>query len=372
MTAIMGYADLLYERGDIDLAPPERIDAICTIQKNSHHLLNIINDILDVSKIEAGKMTVELLPCNVRQLVAEVESLMRQRAEDKQLTFVVEYQGMIPERIQTDATRLKQILVNLVGNAIKFTGKGSVQLIVRFIDGAAPRLEVDVVDSGIGIMPEQQCQLFKPFSQADNSTTRRFGGTGLGLSISRRLAEMLGGGLVIADSRIGQGSTFRLSIATGDLTGVARISPAEKTPRHHEKASPEALSSLAGSHLLLAEDGLDNQRLIRCLLERAGATVETVDNGRKACDRVLKSSPDDRAYDVILMDMQMPEMDGYEATTFLRSSGYGAPILALTAHSMADDRQKCIAAGCDDYVSKPIDRHLLFATIAKYLMPVPS
>jgi signal transduction histidine kinase/ActR/RegA family two-component response regulator len=375
MTAILGYAELLYETGDIGRAPLQRLDAIRTIQNNSHHLLNVINDILDVSKIEAGKMTAELLPCQVTQLVNDVESLMRHRAESKQLIFTIEYEGTIPEHIRTDATRFKQILVNLVGNAIKFTEQGSIRVIIRFCDGATPRLEIDVIDSGIGIPADRQARLFEPFVQADNSMSRRFGGTGLGLTISRQLAEMLGGGLIIFYSQPGQGTVFRLWIGSGDVTGVTRIWPAvlaERQSRLSVCQASQETKSIAGARVLLAEDGMDNQRLIRFLLERAGAVVEMVDNGKKACDLALTSSLDGCRYDVILMDMQMPVMDGYEATTHLRASGYDAPIIALTAHVMADDRQKCIAAGCDDYIAKPIDRQVLIATIAAHLVPHPE
>jgi signal transduction histidine kinase/CheY-like chemotaxis protein len=369
LTAIMGYAEVLYELGDISRAPQQRLDAIRAIERNSQHLLLIINDVLDISKIEAGKATIEILPCDVVQLIADIESLMRQRAESKQLPLIIQYDGPIPEFVRTDATRFRQIVVNLLGNAIKFTSQGSVRVVVRFRDGSTPTLEVEVIDSGIGISADAQAQLFQPFVQADSSTTRRFGGTGLGLAISRQLAELLGGSLILADSQPERGSTFRLSISTGDVNGVARIVPSsnsKQAPRPSELVAPKVVMTLVGVHVLVAEDGVDNQRLVRYLLERAGATVEMVDDGKQACDRILQPSSDCPPVHVILMDMQMPVMDGYAATRHLRAAGCDVPILALTAHAMADDRQKCIAAGCDDYVSKPIDRKEMIATISRY------
>ncbi len=369
MTAILGYTELLYETGDIQRAPAERLDAIRTIQHNSQHLLKVINDILDFSKIEAGRMTAEVLPCDPTRIISEVESLMHHRAESKGLALTAEYQGAIPERIQTDPTRFKQILINLLSNAIKFTDQGSVRLVTRICDGPRPTLEVDVIDHGIGIAPDRRAQLFEPFVQADNSMSRRFGGTGLGLTISKRLAETLGGSLIIASSQPGQGTIFRLAVPTGDLIGVARIMPnalVERPSQDDQVTVSHNRTALAGARLLLAEDGVDNQRLILHLLRHAGADVDMVDNGKKACDLAKATLQDGRCYDAVLMDMQMPEMDGYEATTHLRASGYEAPIVALTAHAMVDDRQKCLSAGCDDYIAKPIDRHLLISTIAKY------
>ncbi len=413
MTAILGFADLLHDEldwGTPDLIPTgdpvraRRLEALETIHRNGEYLLNIINDILDLSKIEAGKLEVERLRCSPFELLADIQSLMRVRADGKHLAFDIEVIGPIPETIQTDPTRLRQILINLLGNAIKFTDTGSVRLIVRLekapdAQGAAdptdtpvgrgesgdtstPRdhkafLQFDVVDTGVGMTAEQAAKLFRPFVQADTSTTRQFGGTGLGLAISRRLAEMLGGDITVVETRSGCGTRFRVTIDTGPLDGVKLL----KDPRHallvkaQTPASPvlPMASERLDCRILLAEDGPDNQRLISYLLTKAGAQVTLAGNGREAVDKAMAAMRGRREtdppypFDVILMDMQMPVMDGYEATRTLRRQGYTAPIIALTAHAMTGDCEKCLTAGCNGYATKPIDRKKLIATIKEQL-----
>ncbi len=225
MTAILGFADLLLEDGDVTKNPERRIDAARTIQRNGDHLLSIINDILDLSKIESGKLTFDFLDCSPQTIVEDVVSLMRVRSNAKGIALQFSYETQLPRTINSDPTRLRQILVNLVGNAIKFTEVGGVKLIVRLVGGETPRLEFDVVDTGTGVSAEQQANLFQPFSQADTSTTRKFGGTGLGLAISKRLSELLGGDVSIIESIPGVGSRFRLTIATGPLSGVELVTP---------------------------------------------------------------------------------------------------------------------------------------------------
>jgi signal transduction histidine kinase/ActR/RegA family two-component response regulator len=370
MTAILGYADVLLEEGDLSRAPEKRIEAICTIQRNGHHLLQIINDILDLSKIEAGKMTVESTACSPTQLLADVESLMRVRADAKGLALEFRCAGELPEAIQSDPTRLRQILVNLVGNAIKFTEQGSVRIIARWVRGTSPRLEFDVVDSGVGMTEEQSRQLFQAFSQADASTTRRFGGTGLGLVISKRLAAILGGDIWLVATAPDVGTTFRLSLTVGSVPEV-KTTPAVRKPipRINDKlpvAAEDWLDRLAGVRLLLAEDGLDNRRLIAFVLQKSAADVVTVENGQMAVEEAEAAWHAGRPFDVILMDMQMPVMDGYQAVALLRAKDYRLPIIALTAHAMAGDRERCLAVGCDDYVSKPIDRARLIEQTAAW------
>jgi signal transduction histidine kinase/ActR/RegA family two-component response regulator len=370
MTAILGYADVLLEEGDLSQAPDSRIDAICTIKRNGDHLLRIINDILDLSKIEAGKMTVESLFCSPVQLLADVESLMRVRADSKGLDFRVECPGELPETIRSDPTRLRQILVNLVGNAVKFTDRDSVRVIARLVRGERSLLEFDVIDSGVGLTREQTERLFKAFSQADASTTRSFGGTGLGLVISKRLAEMLGGDITIVETQPGVGTTFRLTLSLGSLTNVKMVSVEggmSKLIRQKAPPSPDSSSGqLTGCRILLAEDGLDNQRLIAFVVQKSGAQVVTVENGQMAVDQALAAEEQGNPFQVILMDMQMPVMDGYQAVALLRAKRYCRPIIALTAHAMTGDREKCIAMGCDDYATKPIDRSKLIETIAAW------
>jgi signal transduction histidine kinase len=373
MTAILGYVDFL--AGQLD--QPEHLEALNIIRRNGDHLLTVINDILDLSKIEAGKFQVERRACSPAAVAAEVVSLMRVRARGKGLGLELEFAGPLPETVLTDMARLRQILLNLVGNAVKFTETGSVRIIVRLADrdGLEPRLVYEVVDTGIGITAAQIDSLFRPFQQAEASTSRKFGGTGLGLAISKRLATFLGGDINVR-SEPGEGSTFALTIDPGPLAGVALLEhPSEAIAA--PAASPARGRPLPrlDCRILLAEDGVDNQRFISFLLKKAGAEVTTVENGRKAMEMALASFPgwgrrhDDLRlpFDVILMDMQMPVMDGYEATRRLRDEGYAGPIIALTAHAMADDRQKCLGAGCDDYATKPIDRAALLNLIAAML-----
>ncbi len=376
MTAILGYAELLFQEGDISRAPEGRVKAIKTVQRNGEHLLGLINDILDLSKIEAGKLSVETIPCSPVAIVTDVVELMKVRSQAKSIGLCVEYEGLIPETIQSDPTRIRQVLVNLVGNAIKFTTAGEVRIVVRLLDGSVPKLEFDVVDSGIGMTAEQMDRLFKPFSQADTSMSRQFGGTGLGLTISRRLAEYLGGDVAIVESRPGVGTRFRLSIETGSIDGVRLAAIGHQEPKRTSttsRLSPiDGSLSIEGCQILVAEDGSDNQKLIGHLLKKAGATATIVENGQLAVDAALAAENLGQPFDVVIMDMQMPVLDGYKATTLLREKGYRRPILALTAHAMDGDRERCLAAGCDDFATKPIDRNRLFDQIAQWKNATPA
>lgn len=374
MTAIMGYADILLDEEESQPTSPQRVTAVQTIQRNCDHLLGIINDILDLSKIEAGKLTTESIAYSPAAIVDEVCTLIRVRAIAKGISLDAEFPTPLPETILTDPTRVRQILVNLVGNAVKFTEIGGVRLIVSLQSGPEPKLVFDVIDTGIGISQEQQQRLFTPFCQADSSTTRTFGGTGLGLTISKRLAAILGGDVALIQSHPGVGACFRLSIATGALDGITLIDTGSgdgqySLPRDAE-ALPADADALAGMRILLAEDGPDNQRLISFLLRKTGAEVAIVENGQRAVEAALDAVAAGQAFHLILMDMQMPVMDGYDATVHLRASGYTAPIVALTAHAMKGDRERCLAAGCDDYATKPIDRTRLVSLITTQCLAV--
>ncbi len=367
MTAILGYAELLANDGDRSQAPQHRLDCVDTIRRNGEHLLSIINDILDLSKIEAGRMQVESLPLQSAQLVQDVLSLMAVKAKAKGLELRARFENAIPRSIHSDPTRLRQILVNLVGNAIKFTELGSVELTIHWLPGDTPLLRIAVVDTGIGIEAGQLAHLFGAFMQADASITRKHGGTGLGLSISRRLAETLGGGITV-QSTPGQGSVFTLTVATGRVMGEPMHAPGPVTIQATVSsiASPAANRvALAGVRILLAEDGPDNVRLITHHLRKAGAVVQAVGNGRLAVEAFTKDGSLDGPlqeplpFDLLLSDMQMPELDGYAAIRLLRSKGCGLPIIALTAHAMAGDRERCIEAGCNAYAAKPIDAAVL-------------
>lgn len=367
MTAILGFTDQML---DPAISETEKQDAILTIRRNGEHLLQILNDILDISKIEAGKLETERIRCSPIEIVEDVKKLMQVRAEAKQLRLLTRHAWPLPEWIESDPTRLKQILVNLVANAIKFTDVGEIRLTVRAqrAESSLTELCFEVSDTGIGMTSEQIHALFRPFTQADSSTTRRFGGTGLGLTISKRLAEMLGGNIAV-ESESGQGSTFSLTISAGNLEGAPLLQgPEQATPRGMAaEVHPEAPPAPLNCRILLAEDGPDNQRLIVAILRKAGAEVRVVENGFLAVKAARAARLEGRPFDAILLDMQMPVMDGYQAAGLLRGMGGGAPIIALTAHAMDTDRQKCLDAGCQDYVSKPINRRVLIETIRKQL-----
>ena len=373
MTAIIGFAETLKEGcpGQCQFGSGPQREHADTIVRNGHYLIEIVNDILDLSKVEAGRLAVERIPFRLAALLAEVESLVGVRSQAKGVPLTLSQEGLLPEIIQSDPTRLRQILINVLGNAVKFTEVGEVRLEVRLQQSARgePLLELDAVDTGLGMTDGQVARLFEPFSQADASTTRRHGGTGLGLAISQRLANALGGDVTLVDTTPGLGSRFRVSVMTGPLDGVALrddivitrcVQPSAQT-------TPGGAPTLPPCRILLAEDGPDNQRLIAHLLKKAGATVTVVENGRLAVDAAQAGVNADAPYDVILMDMQMPEMDGYEATRFLRQTGYSAPIIALTAHAMREDRQKCLEAGCDEHATKPVDRKALLETLARHI-----
>lgn len=372
MTAILGFTDLLV--GDFAQDPEASVKAVQTIQSNATHLVTIINDILDVSKIEAGQLVIEEIETDPIAILSDVSELVTPRAHGKGIEIETRCDSPIPERIVSDPTRLRQVLLNLVGNAIKFTEVGSVEVCAS-CDAEARRLLFRVHDTGIGMTREQVEGItrFEAFTQADTTTTRRFGGTGLGLRISNALARMLGGTLTI-QSQLGTGSIFEFSIATGDLEGVEmREYSRESMQRQHaqrqdlERATKEKKqrpTPLSGMNILLVEDGPDNQRLITYHLMKAGAHVSVCENGKHALE--FFESELSETTDVVLMDMQMPELDGYSATKILRERGCTLPIIALTAHAMDGDRQKCLDAGCCDCMSKPIDKKALIACCASY------
>ena len=365
MTAILGFSEMLMEKLDRE----EDIEYVATVKRNGEYLLGIINGILDLSKIEAGKFEIKRSACSPLKVVSDVAALMRIRADGKNLPLRVEYVGAIPQTIQCDATQLQQILFNLLGNAIKFTEAGSVRLVTRLLQnaGASPKLRFDVIDTGTGIDPKQAEKLFKPFSQIDSSTSRKHGGTGLGLAISKRLAQMLGGDISLS-SCPGKGSVFSLTVDTGPLDGVQMLNISDDDSAGGRTSGNEDVKHEADldCSILLAEDGPDNQRLIKYLFQRAGAEVTIAENGQIAYERAMAAVKEGNPFDVIVMDMQMPVMDGYKATRLLREAGYTGPIVALTAHAMTGDDQKCRDAGCDDYCSKPIDRNILLPLIARY------
>lgn len=373
LTSILGYADRLSGQ---DLSDEEIAESVETIKNSGSHLLTIINDVLDLSKIEAGKMTIERVPLSPSQLVHEVISVLQPAAQQKGLKLQTRLIGSIPKQIVSDAVRVRQILMNLVGNAVKFTESGSVCLAVQTVQNSpdgVDRMMFEVQDTGIGMTPYQCNQIFQPFMQADASTTRRFGGSGLGLAICRRMAQMLDGEIV-AESEYGVGSKFRVTIATGPLDNTEMLRKLTFTDRKLSRAKRPAQTGKIQGRILLAEDNPVNRKLFERILTDAGATVDVAENGQVAVQKAVaaflpQSGQEDsqQGYDVILMDMQMPVLDGYGATRQLREMRYERPVIALTAHALAEDRRKCMSFGCDDFITKPIDRELLLRTCRKWI-----
>jgi len=357
LTAILGFCELL-RNGSAQCDEAERKEYLDVIYGSANHLLELINDVLDLSKIEAGRMEIDRIACSPYEVVSGVLSLMRIRAQEKGLWLTCEWPGGVPEMIRTDPMRLRQLLVNLVGNAVKFTHRGGVRLVCRLLrSGTKPQIAFDVVDTGIGIAPEKLEAIFDAFVQADTSVTREFGGTGLGLCISRRIARALGGEIAV-QSRIGEGSTFTVTIGTGPLEGVSILErPQSDATLQAPRRDPS--EPLPAARVLLVEDGSTNRKLISLVLNRAGLEVTTAENGQVGVELARAGS-----FDVILMDMQMPVKDGYTATAELRELGLVTPIIALTAHAMSSDEQKCLRAGCSAYLSKPVKPEQLLRTIA--------
>jgi len=345
LTAIIGFVDLLKEPS---LSRKEQSQYLDIIDRTANGLATIINDILDISKVEAGKLEVENTTCSLPHIIKDINALLSLRCEEKgiDLKFVT---SDLPQYVVTDGTRLKQILINIIGNAIKFTNHGSVTVTFDTQEG---KLFCTVKDTGIGISPNSVDLLFHTFSQGDLSIRKKFGGTGLGLVLSKRLAQLLGGDVILQSTQVGGGSTFVVSVAIKEATMI---------PLKPTNAATDSAPSLEGLNVLVVEDSLDNQLLAQQYLHREGANVKTANHGAEALDCI-----DQEAYDVVLMDMQMPVMDGYTATRELRKKGIQTPIIAMTAHAMREDLQKCLHAGCNDYISKPFRRANLVSMIQRY------
>jgi PAS domain S-box-containing protein len=374
MTAILGFADLLAEESD-PTRFPKQFEYVDTIKRNGEHLLSIINDILDISKIEAEKMVVEQIDTDPIKIVNDVMTLMEVKAKSKGLTLVAEFVSAIPKTIQSDPTRVRQILDNLVGNAIKFTDRGGVKIEVGLDPAEPSQLMMSVIDTGIGIKPEQVGRLFGSFEQADASTTRRFGGSGLGLRISKTLAEMLGGSMTL-ETQDGKGSKFTARVKTNCKAGTPMIefNRGSETVAAAEPIKTESNANrLTGMRILLAEDGVDNRRLISFHLKKAGAIVAFAENGKLAVEALTTDGTLDgpllvpAPFDLIISDIQMPVMDGLTSTRLLREKGCKLPILALTAHAMSSDADKSTIAGCNAHLTKPIDQRLLVTTCEKWI-----
>ena len=364
LASIIGFAELLLD----DRTGISQDEALRTIMSNGHHLLQIISDILDVSKIEAEGLELELAEVRLAALLNDTEQLLGPRAREKGLQFVVQAELPLPAVVRSDYVRLKQVLLNFCSNAIKFTASGSVTLRARALPGNV--LELAVVDTGIGLSAEQISRLFQPFSQADVSTTRCFGGTGLGLFISKQLAHLMGGEVQV-EAELGRGSCFALRLpwaADGAalpptwIRTPADLALAMKAPQNDTLPIP----ALTGS-VLVAEDGVHNQRLISAYLQCTGAEFKIVGNGELAVQEAMAGD-----FDLVLMDIQMPVMDGVSAVTMLRATGYRGAIVALTANVMRADIERYREIGCDDVLAKPIDRARLHEVLSRHLTPSGS
>ena len=346
LTAILGFTELIADAH----ASAEIDEHARVILTNGEHLLTLINDVLDFSRLEAGALPIECIPSSPRDILADIGVLLGPRARQKGLTLSVRVEDGFPASVVTDPTRLRQILINLAGNALKFTEHGGVELALETRNG---RLMVTVRDTGIGLTPEQAARIFQPFAQADASTARKFGGTGLGLSITRRLVELLGGSITV-ESEPGRGSAFRvdlpLVLAEAELPAPL---PGQEPDRQPSFAEDRPLE---GVRALVVDDARDVQKLVRVFLERAGAKVDVAVDGitglaaaRAAADRI----------DLLLLDMMLPGLDGYDVARKLRAEGFRAPIVAMTAHATRGDEPRCIEAGCDAALGKPVDRSKL-------------
>jgi CheY-like chemotaxis protein len=352
MNAVLGMTDLLLDTG----LNSEQESWARIIKKSGENLLDIINDILDFSKIEAGRLTLEEIDFDLHSIVQDVTDLLAHKAKEKGINFTTEIESEVPRFAKGDPGRLRQILVNLVGNAVKFTSNGSVAITIRFKGAAGNKfcIECAVADTGIGIAPEKIEQIFNKFSQAEESTTRRFGGTGLGLTISQKLAHMMDGEINIT-SELEKGSTFsfRVCFKQGKTLHTTTAATAKK-----EVSFPQA-------RILIVEDIKVNILLMKKILEKHDCNVFSVTNGKEAVVAVQ-----DNEYDLIFMDCQMPEMDGFEATRAIRKNekqNHYIPIVALTADAMVGDREKCLAAGMDDYLNKPLKVEQVARMLEKWL-----
>jgi len=404
LTAVLGFSDLLM---DPTLGAGDRLDYIQSIRRNGAHLLTLIDDVLDLSSMDSKVANLQRIDCSLHRILNEVASMMQVRASYKGLRFSLIYETPIPSTVVGDPDRIRQILLKLVGNAIKFTDSGEIRVVARLRLGGkdASAVEIDVADTGIGISPEDMSKVFHPFWQANTSMARRHGGSGLGLPICLPLARAMGGDILLR-SKLDRGSVFTLRlphvlastapmvrhpgediaigsiapptpaeiaeadalIGVGGASGHAGDEGSESREVRDEASGTETALTLPSARILLAEDGPDNQLVISAMLRKRGFDVTVVENGVDAVERALLAAASGRPFHIILMDMQMPRLDGYGATALLRSRGYERPIFALTAHAMPEERKRCIVAGCNEFLSKPVQWSALLATIDSYLI----
>lgn len=360
LNAIMGFTELLTDPAH---SMEEKMKNVAVVRRNCHQLLKIVNEILDISKVEAGELETEKVETHVLELLGEVKALLRVQASKKGIDLKFEPAAGVPSRVMTDSTRLRQILLNIIGNALKFTKEGSVTVSTKFsttMNGHS-YFYFTVSDTGVGIDQQNSLKIFQPFSQADTSTTRLFGGTGLGLALARRLARALGGDVELLQSAPGKGSTFLISIEV-EVLDQAEWEQLDKEAQNKPQIDFTETSVLKGKRILLVEDAEDNQFLIQQFLSRTGAIIEVANNGNEGVDKALSNE-----YEVVLMDIQMPFKDGYQATSELRSKNFSKPIIALTAHALVEEREKCLKAGCTSHLTKPINRQQLIESLVSVM-----
>ena len=360
LNAILGFVSTL--RGDPSISEADRQSMLAILERNGEHLLFVIGNILDLVQLEDDALPIETAPCDLDALLREVYGSLESAAKGKGLDATLDCTDDLPGRVECDARRVRQILRNICDNAVRFTETGRVAMEVRLIEGdERPSLRVRIIDSGCGIDESCRDAIFQAFQQADNSTSRTHDGVGVGLTLSSRIADAMGGHVRLAQSSP-DGSTFEIVVPVDVLETSAEPTPA--TPK--SAAAADDTSDLDGLRVLYVEDGLDNQRLVSVLLKKVGVDVTLAENGligyHAAMDAVAAETP----FDLILMDMQMPEMDGYEATRKLREESYDGSIVALTAHAMTGDRERCLEAGCDHYETKPINKQKLYAVVRSY------
>lgn len=361
MNAILGFSEIL-KRG-YDKNNKDSIRYLNTISSSGNHLLNLINDILDLSKVEAGRIEVETIQTPIHQIIQEVIQIMQVKADEKNIDLKFVPKTPLPEYIRTDAGKVRQIVTNLIGNAIKFTETGGVSVTTNLIeeDGES-KLKIEISDTGIGMTTVQAEEIFNPFTQADSSITRRFGGTGLGLTISKRFAEALGGGIVVSSVQ-GKGSTFIATISTGAIAGIKQLSIEEIMANQWQGEVAEKRHwKFPKTSILVVDDGSENRELLQVVLADVGIDVETAENGQIALDMVTSND-----YDVVLMDVQMPVMDGYTAVGLMRERQISVPVIAMTADAMMGAQKKCLDAGYTEYMAKPVDIDLLIDNLAERL-----
>jgi CheY-like chemotaxis protein/two-component sensor histidine kinase len=351
MNAIIGFTNIL-KRTDLD---PEQRQYVQNIHSSGENLLALINDILDLSKIEAGMLQFEETNFSLRSITSSVGAMFTEKIKEKQLSYRGEIAADVPDILSGDAIRLTQILVNLLGNATKFTEAGEISLSVKLVHASKKEatIEIKVADTGIGIAKEKQAKIFERFQQAETETTRRFGGTGLGLSIVKQLVELQKGTIDIK-SETGRGSEFtvRLPYKLPDEEKLLSAALATETQ----------VASISDIHVLIAEDNAMNQQLIKHLMKNWNIRFTLVNNGAEAVEAL-----NEQEFSVVLMDIQMPEMDGYTATEVIRKElGSDIPIIAMTAHAMIGEKERCIQLGMNDYISKPLKETVLYNIIAQY------